>query len=181
MLTHIGARRPTEDVVDLLLECHARIRSFTELSQRLAEATGVAPVEVAETAARVRAYFSEALPLHALDEEESILPRLAGRDRQVDASLVAMHRDHVEHAPIVERLVDMCTTLADAPERHAALAPALGAAAATLREHFARHLAEEESIVFPALARLLDAAERAEIVRELRARRQPAPPSGSSR
>lgn len=181
MLTHIGGPRPGEDAVDLLLECHARIRTFTELAARLAAATGVTREEIVETAARVRAYFAEALPLHALDEEESVLPRLAGRDRQVDASLVAMHRDHREHGPSVERVIELCTTLAADPGRHGELAVPLGAAAAAVRDHFARHLAEEEAVVFPALQRLVDEAGRAEIVRELRARRRPPPPRQSSR
>jgi iron-sulfur cluster repair protein YtfE (RIC family) len=172
MLTHIGATRPTEDIVELLLECHGRIRWVTELATRLADTRDAPAGEIAESAARVRAYFSEALPLHAKDEEESILPRLAGRDRLLDASLVAMHRDHREHGPAVGRIVDLCSTIAAEPGRHAELAPALGAAAAAVRDHFARHLAEEESIVFPALRRFVDASGQAEIVRELRARRQ---------
>jgi iron-sulfur cluster repair protein YtfE (RIC family) len=174
MLTHIGAARPTEDLVELLLECHGRIRTFTELATRLAAASDAPPAEVAETAARVHAYFSRALPLHARDEEESVLPRLAGRDRAVDASLVAMHRDHREHVPAVDRVVTLCGTLASAPELLPELAASLGAAAAALRDHFTRHLAEEEAVVFPAIARFVDPDTQAQIVRELRARRQPA-------
>jgi iron-sulfur cluster repair protein YtfE (RIC family) len=172
MLTHIGPARPAEDVVELLLECHARIRALTDLAARLAATTDAPAGEIADAAARVRAYFAEALPLHAQDEEESVLPRLAGRARHVDASLVAMHRDHREHVPTVDRVIELCSTLASAPGRHAELAPALGAAAAALRDHFARHLAEEESIVFPALRRFVDPDGQAEILRELRARRQ---------
>lgn len=172
MLTQIAGARPAEDLISLLLECHGRIRSFTDLAARLAEGGGAAPAEVAEAAERVRRYFTEALPLHARDEEESILPRLAGRDRQLDAALVAMHHEHAEHEPALERLVVLCAQLAAAPERHAELAPALASVAAALREMFDRHLAREESTVFPAVERYVDDEGRRQIVRELRARRQ---------
>ncbi|HEX9400550.1 MAG TPA: hemerythrin domain-containing protein [Anaeromyxobacter sp.] len=54
------------------------------------------------------AYFTEALPLHARDEEESVLPRLHGRDSAVDAELAAMEREHREHGPPLEVLVRAC-------------------------------------------------------------------------
>jgi iron-sulfur cluster repair protein YtfE (RIC family) len=171
MLTHIGTRTIADDAQGLLLECHGRIRAFTELAARLASAEGASEAEVAEVAAGVRRYFAEAFPLHAQDEEESILPRLAGRDRQVDAALVTMHREHATQVAPLARVTELCAELATSPGRHAELAPALGRAAGALREHFARHLALEEEVVFPALQALVADAARAEIVRELRARR----------
>jgi iron-sulfur cluster repair protein YtfE (RIC family) len=174
MLTHIGTSRPSEEPVDLLLECHSRIQAFTELTRRLAEATSPAPDEVREAAERVRRYFAEALPLHARDEEESVLPRLAGKDRDVDAVLVRMHADHGSHGPLLGRVTALCEVLVRAPERHAELAGALGDAAAALREHFVGHLSVEEAVVFPAIDRLLTEEARREIVLELRARRRPA-------
>jgi iron-sulfur cluster repair protein YtfE (RIC family) len=172
MLTRIGATRAPDDVVDLLLECHARIRSFTALAARLA---GEAPAadEVRIAAAQVRRYFEEALPLHALDEEESILPRLAGRDAELDRALATMHDEHAAHGETIERVVRLCRELEAAPERHAELSPPLAAAADALRAHFVRHLEPEEETIFPAIRRLLGPEERAEIVRELRARRDP--------
>jgi iron-sulfur cluster repair protein YtfE (RIC family) len=178
MLTHIGQTPQTppaeDDAARLLLECHARIRSFTLLAERLATTAGLAEKEIVEAAEGVRRYFAEALALHAQDEEESVLPRLGGRERQLDAALVAMHREHGEHRPVVDRVVALSAEIATEPGRLDALAPALGGAARALREHFDRHLAQEEAVVIPAIDRLLGPEERAEIVRELRARRQPA-------
>jgi iron-sulfur cluster repair protein YtfE (RIC family) len=171
MLTHIGTRTIADDTLGLLLECHGRIRAFTELAARLASAEGASEAEVAEVATAVRRYFAEAFPLHALDEEESILPRLAGRDRQVDAALVTMHREHAGQDVPITRVVALCTELATSPGRHGELAQALGRAAAVLREHFARHLALEEEVIFPALQALVADPARTEIVGELRARR----------
>jgi hypothetical protein len=84
MAVHIGAPRPAAGAVELLLECHERIRHFARLALKLAGTRDLPPAEVAEAAAAVRRYFAEALPLHAADEEESMMPRLRGRDPAVE-------------------------------------------------------------------------------------------------
>jgi iron-sulfur cluster repair protein YtfE (RIC family) len=175
MLT-IGSRRPAapQDVVDLLLECHTRIRSFCDLAVRLGEAPSPAPEEVTDAATRVRRYLVEALPLHARDEEESILPRLAGRAPEIDRALVVMHAEHGAHGPLVDAVVALCGELADTPERHPALAPELARAARALREDFEEHLAAEERTIFPAIRSLVAPEERTRMLEELRARRAPA-------
>jgi len=169
MLT-IGKRPAAADVVDLLLDCHERIRSFTALAQRLARAPGTPPAEIADAATKVRRYFADALPLHARDEEESMVPRLRGRGAEVERELAEMQREHGEHEPLLARLVALCDALAADPARHAALAPELDQVATALAGHFAAHLDREERVLFPAV-RALPEAERAAMVRELRARR----------
>jgi iron-sulfur cluster repair protein YtfE (RIC family) len=171
MLNTIGAPRPSEGIVELLLECHARIRSFSDLAVRLGEAPAPSPAEVADAAARVRRYFAEALPLHARDEEESLLPRLAGRDPAVDAALVTMHREHEEHGALLDPVLALCAELAAAPERRPAVAADLARAARPLRAHFEAHLASEEATIFPAVARVVPEDDRRRMVEELRARR----------
>jgi iron-sulfur cluster repair protein YtfE (RIC family) len=173
MLTRIGATRPPEDIVDLLLECHARIRTFTELALRLGEAERPDDREVSNAAARVRRYFEEALPLHALDEEESILPRLTGRDPEVDRALAAMQREHAEHGAVLGRVVAVCAELEARPERHRERAGELREATRALRAYFERHLAPEEATIFPAIRRVVPEEERRRMVEELRARRAP--------
>lgn len=181
MLT-IGSKRPAgdQDVVDLLLECHERIRSFCEVAVRIAEAPRPSAAEIADAAERVRRYFVEALPLHARDEEESILPRLAGRDPGLNQALVDMHREHGEHEPLLERVVALAGELARAPDRHAALARELGRVASELRAQFDVHLAAEERVIFPAIRALVSEADRRVMLEELRARRAP-PAAHSSR
>ena len=171
MLTRLGAPATSEDSVGLLLECHDRIRSFLALARRIAEAGPGAREGVADAAARVSRYFREALPLHARDEEESILPRLRGREPAVDEALAEMAREHAAHGPPLAALVAGCDALAADPGRLDAVAPALARAAAELDAHFAEHLRREEGVIFPALRRLLAAEDDAAIVRELRARR----------
>ncbi len=171
MLARIGEPAAAGDAVDLLLECHQRIRSFLALSRRIAEAHDASGSEIAEAATRVRRYFSEALPLHARDEEDSILPRLHGRDAAVDAALAAMAREHLEHERPLGVLVAGCQALAGDAGRRVELIPSIAAATAELERHFAGHLQVEETVIFPAVRRLLDPAADLEIVREIRARR----------
>lgn len=171
MLTRLGKPSAPGDAVDLLLECHERIRSFLSLARRIPGADPAHPQAIAEAALRVRRYFTEALPLHALDEEESILPRLRGRDPAVDAELEEMSREHVEHQPPLRTLVGACEVLGRDPGRQGELAPAIASAAEELERQFAAHLRREEEVIFPAVRRLLDRASDSDIVVEIRARR----------
>lgn len=176
-----GRTAAAGDAVDLLLECHERIRSFLALARRIAEAGAEEHEAVVEAAERVRRYFSEALPLHARDEDESLLPRLRGRDPGLDAELEAMAREHREHERPLGELVAACEQIARAPGLLPGVAPVLARATAELERHFVAHLGREEAVIFPAVRRLLDGSVDAAIVREIRARRgvvqgAPAPP-----
>lgn len=181
MLTKIGKPPAAADTVDLLVECHERIRTFLALARRIAETGAAERDEVPQAAGRVSRYFGQALPLHARDEEESILPRLRGRDPALDAELERMAREHGEHVAPVRALVGACDALAREPGRHAELAPAIAAAAEELEQHFAAHLRREEEIVFPAVRRFLDPGEDAKVVKEIRARRGAAEPWGPAK
>ena len=168
-----GAHAPTadKDIVDLLLECHERIRSMTALARRLSGASGLPEAEIAEAADRVRRYFGIALALHARDEDESVVPRLAGKDPGLDRELAEMSREHGEHDEPIGRLLDACDLLAEDPGRLPDVAPALDAAAGELERHFESHLGREEKVIFPAIREHLSADERARMLEELRARR----------
>lgn len=172
MPTHTPLAHPADGLTALLAECHDRIRSFTALAVSLAQASAPDPREVTATAQRLRRYFEEGFAQHALDEELSILPRLAGRDGDVDAALVAMHREHEHQRLAVERLVALCAALAADPARHPELAQPLGTAASALQGHLAGHLEREETVIFPALGQV-PAALRSDIAAEIRGRRSP--------
>ncbi len=171
MLTRFGKPAAAGDAVDLLLECHERIRSFLALARRTAEASRADQDGIPEVAASVHRYFRQALPLHAKDEEESILPRLRGKDPRVDAELDVMVREHAEHERPLGALVEACEVLAHGPARHAELVPTIAMATEELERHFAVHLRREEEVIFPAVRRLLDRSSDSEIVKEIRARR----------
>jgi iron-sulfur cluster repair protein YtfE (RIC family) len=171
MLGKIGRSVAPADAVDLLLECHGRIRAFLAMARRVGEAVDASPDAVSEAAVQVHRYFTLALPLHARDEEDSILPRLRGRDPQVDLQLDVMVREHEEHQAPLRRLVEACEAIGADPARHPMLAGSVLEAVTELDRHFVLHLAREEEVIFPAVRRLLDAATDASIVKEIRARR----------
>ncbi len=171
MLTRLGSGPAPEDAVGMLLECHGRIREFVGMARRLAAARGEDAQAVRDAAGRVRRYFTDALPLHAQDEEESVLPRLRGREAGLDRELEAMAGEHRQHEEPLARLVEACGALERDPAQLANVGAALGAAAAELEAAFARHLDREESIIFPAVRRTLSPADDEALVREIRARR----------
>jgi iron-sulfur cluster repair protein YtfE (RIC family) len=157
--------------VDLLLECHERIRYFIALAIRLESAENPSVDEIREAAGRVIRYFADALPLHVADEEESILPRLSGRERDLDRTLGNLHHEHSEHEPQLERLLRTCRDLHDTPEKLAELRQSLETTASTLQRNFVQHLDMEEKVVLPTIRQFLTFEEQAAILRELRARR----------
>jgi iron-sulfur cluster repair protein YtfE (RIC family) len=159
------------DLVELLLECHARIRRFIALARTVAARPDASPEDTREACERVQRYFTEALPLHVADEEESVLPRLRGQSPQVDDALALMAGQHAAHAEPLQSMLQAAAALGldrdDAQARGALLATA-----ARLEAEFEEHLALEEAALFPAL-RALPLATQAELVGELRRRRQP--------
>jgi iron-sulfur cluster repair protein YtfE (RIC family) len=171
MLATIRKRRGTGegDLVDLLLACHERIRKFAALAVAVAERQDLPGDEVVEACVQVHRYFSEALPLHVADEDESILPRLQGASPEIDHALRTMHDQHVEHGPKLQSLLRLTEALRVQSDS-AALKSELAVVAADLEQEFHAHLAMEERILFPAL-RGLPGTIQAEIVAELRERR----------
>jgi hypothetical protein len=97
---------------------------------------------------RVARYFSEALPLHVADEEESVVPRLSGRGPDLDTSLARMHREQ-HHSSNAARSPAGGRMLQPTPEHLAELRSELSAAS-TLEREFAAHLEGEEEIILPA-------------------------------
>ena len=171
MLVTLGQRAKSEEVVDLLVECHGRIRKFLGFARDLATAREAPHDEIRALATQVRRYFAVSLPLHVADEEELIEPALAGTSVEVDAALAAMHAEHATHGPALARLVGACAELERDPSALPRIAEVLAATTATLAAEFEPHLAREERVIFPALA-ALDAAKRDAIRAGMRARRE---------
>lgn len=159
----------SEGPVELLLACHARIRSFTELAARLASDERAPEAEVAEAARRVHRYHAVALPLHQQDEELSIAPRLERlAPPAVLEALAAMKRQHVVLDEVLAGLLPRWERLAAEPGLRGELSPAMGRDVARMQVLWAEHLGPEEAVIFPALRSLPDLAE---IGREMRGRR----------
>lgn len=169
------------DPLALLQACHGRIRNFLATARRIAEAESAPEQDVREAATAVRRYFHVALPLHVLDEDESVEPRLrraeAGVGADLDAALTRMTAEHREMDPMLERLVALCDELRDEPSRLPSVRGELRAVLDGVEPLMARHLESEERWMFPAVA-ALDAAVRAELFVEFRGRRSAQPQQG---
>lgn len=170
MYVTLGGAPKREDFVGLMLECHERIRAFSALAVEVARRADLPAGELVEACARCERYFTEALPRHVADEEESLLPRLRGHSAAVDEALAVMHAQHDEHRPlladVLEALRDVRLSSGDAVVR-ARLAPL----AERLRHDFDAHLGLEERVLFPAVTATWTSAQSARAVEELRARR----------
>ena len=172
-----GPRLHDGDLVDLMLDCHRRVRRFIAIARHLADADAVTDSEASEAAGAIHRYFTVALPLHIADEDQSILPRLKGRNLALDEALRDMAREHQDHDASVVHLAALCSRIAASPAMRPSLRAELTQVVTELDHAFASHLAREEAIIFPAIRRLLDGDRQAEILAELRARRAPRQPA----
>ena len=176
MLVQLGGgtkRAQADGPVELLLECHERIRRFIALARTAAEKIDAPAAEILDACQRVERYFREALPLHVQDEEQSVLPRLRGASAEIDRVLTEMESQHHDHDPKLQTLFVASRGVREQPgdpQRHRALLDAADALAA----EFDVHLAAEERVLFPAV-RALPAEQQAQLVAEVRGRRTPKP------
>jgi hemerythrin-like domain-containing protein len=168
----IGRKAPTPELVDLLSECHARIRRFLLIARELAHTVAPPVDDIRATAKDVRRYFGESMPLHVADEHD-IADRFAGRDPAVDTTLRQIRDDHAHHEPPLARLVELCGRLEDDPTQHAALAGELANVVEVLATELEGHLELEERSLFPFL-RTLPASEREALRTAFRTRRDAA-------
>ena len=172
MLTELarGPRVASGDLLLLLLECHGRIRCFVDLADAIANRREAPAAQVIQACASVERYFTEALPLHVADEEQSLAPRLRGRSCEVDRALITMERQHREHDSKLALLLLALAAVREQPER-AAPKRDLGRVTELVRSDFEQHLTLEESLIIPAARQLLSVELRAGILVELRQRR----------
>lgn len=174
-----------DGLVDLLVDCHQRIRRFLAPA-RLGGSQQAAPADrVGQACADVERYFTQAFPLHVADEDESIEPRLRGLSPAVDVALDDAMRQHRQHDPALTALLRAVNLLRSNPEDEVTRVATVDAAEA-LGNQLEAHLCLEERVVFPAIRELLSNETQTSIIAELRARRrdgrpQPSPTSHSSR
>ncbi len=180
MFTNISDHPPQDapaqsTALEMLQGCHARIRHFMQLSHTLAEAVDALPKDIAEAAASLTRYFSEALPLHEADENQTLFPRLCDASplgsplREAAQAMVEQHRAIDE---LVAELLSLCGTIQGQPELLPSLAPRLRQVTSALDLVFDSHLYMEETVIFPALQQFTP-AELEEISREMQQRRSP--------
>lgn len=146
-----------DDLVGFLADCHEGIRRHAALARMLVDADSFSADALSRTALRVRRYFERVVPLHLRDEEDSLLPRLRGLDPALDRELSRRAREHRDYSRAVAALVAACEEVVRVPIRLTRVLPYVGRIAAELEAHFAERMAYEESVIFPAIGRYLDA------------------------
>ncbi len=162
-----------EDAFQLLLDCHARIRDFSQLALRLARQVEVPPHERSEAARRLERYFTEGLPRHVEDEDVSLAPRLlqAGLSPRGLDALQEMSRQHVDIENLLATLLPLWSALAATPGQSAELTRDSERLASLLESH----LSMEEQSLFPEARTLLPPEDTGAVLAEMRARRAPKP------
>lgn len=179
MLMQIGqkAEHDFSEPLGMLEDCHKRILHFMQTLVTVAESASAAPLNADDRDSLERSlrYFSEAAPRHNADEEESLFPHLrshsGGQSEQIFArlgSLAADHRwaetQHFEIGTIGNRRLSAGVLQ---PSDHARLLTFVH----SLSRFYAHHIEIEEREVFPAARRILSAAERDTVGREIAERR----------
>ncbi len=162
-----------ETPFDMLSGCHQRIRMFSDLAQRLA-AQPAPSEEVAEAASRLCLYFGTALPLHEQDEEDTLHRALQdARAPGMDAMFARLRKEHAAIEGVLAQLLPMWEGLKGAPDRLAAEKDTLARGADALTAAFVPHLEMEENELYPLARRVLSADVLADMLRAMRARREP--------
>lgn len=172
----------------MLLGCHVRIRHFSDMAIKLADAHGAPADEIVRAASEIYRYFTVALPLHEQDENITLHARLRRAvglspedGEQAETRLLrelggpavdAMVEQHEAIDQIVERLLPLWKILSIDPARHEEVAPEMRQLASVLAQLFDAHLKLEEETVFPAMQRFISDKEKAEMLAEMKGRRR---------
>ena len=162
-------REDPTDPVGLLLDCHKRIRHFTGVAQKMIGPHDADDESVRLAAESVARYFEKALPLHAEDEDDSLLPRLEGAG--VACETERMHAEHAEIHSLIGELLPSWKKLIANPASLPELREPLAGPTQRLSDVFDKHLAYEEAELFPHVRDALEEPLRRKIFAEMRARR----------
>ena len=161
----------------LLSDCHRRIELFLNVLLTIAEEVDRKTLVGEQRNAFDVAlkYFREAAPLHTLDEEESLFPRLRDkRGENTEAALATLNRLHQDHksVDVIHRSVD---ELGREWLRQGKLVPekkqVLIGLLRQLADAYRPHIAIEDSELFPLAATMLNATELSAIAGEMASRR----------
>ena len=178
MPVQIGAKTHSfSEPTGLLSDCHRRIEMFLGSLQQVAALMDRPLEDDARAAfdASLR-YFREAAPKHTADEEESLFPRLRKVTHpEVDAAIKTLDPLEKEHQRAdalhseVDQLGRKClsgTTLSSEDVRR------FHESIAELASIYKEHIRIEDEVVFPLAGKVLAAADKAAIAKEMAQRRK---------
>jgi hemerythrin-like domain-containing protein len=159
----------------MLNACHERVQRTLSLLQRLHEhvAQQGGDEQAVQAARDVLRYFEQAAPQHHLDEERHVFPRvLALGVPELTQTVQRLQRDHVEMESTWSRVRVELQCLIDEGAR---VSSDWVDRNRELFQHFAslyaRHIPDEEQLVFPAGERATDSAALLTMAQDMMQRR----------
>lgn len=177
MPVQIGQKKESDftNPLGLLSDCHRRIERFLGVLMQICQKRNGDTMSADEQASMDNAltYFRNAAPKHTADEEDSLFPRMrasAGADAALEclARLEGDHQTASHEHETVDAIAGEWLRLGSLP---AARALELNEAVERLSALYARHIAIEDTELFPLAGRMLDAAALNDVGREMADRR----------
>ncbi len=174
--------------IRVLMDCHRRIEKFLALLLRVTDECQGGPLssehrEAAEAALR---YFANAAPHHTADEEQALFPamRRHARDPRVAEALRridALEADHDKADAAHARADELMRRWLDAGTLEADPLAQLRDTLAELRDIYARHIREEDEVIFPLAAQTLERDALIAVGRSMATRRNISPDAAGPR
>lgn len=184
----ITINAPLEHTLDqpigLLGDCHRRMEWFLDQLIRVTEVVGGGPLtsEARKALEQSLKYFRDAGPVHTLDEEESLFPRLRllaqgeGEPAQkAKHALTIVKRLQTDHEIADKRhtaIDEICERWLAESALPAAEVQQLQGELRDLRAFYASHLAAEDDELFPLSKEILTGEQLQAMGREMAARRK---------
>jgi hemerythrin-like domain-containing protein len=178
MPVQIGAKTHNfTDPTGLLSDCHRRIEMFLETLAAAGKVMDAPPsVDTARALQSALVYFRQAAPKHTADEEQSLFPRLRGREepelRSALSTLDRLEKDHEAVSPLHAEVERLAETYLETGSLSASDVQAFQTAVARLQETYREHIRVEDFTVFPLAARLLSDSDKSAIAQEMATRRK---------
>jgi hemerythrin-like domain-containing protein len=161
----------------VLSDCHRRVERFLGVMVQVAQQARGGVLKSEEHAALEGAlrYFREAAPKHTADEEQSLFPRLRRCEDAAVARVLhvidGLEADHRTVIPDHAQVDQLGTVWLAAGRASVASTQLLRDALSRLERLYRRHIAIEDTEIFPTAARVLDAASLRAVGVEMAARR----------
>lgn len=178
MPVQIGAKTHNfTDPTGLLSDCHRRIEMFLETLAAAGKVMDAPPsLDTARALQSALVYFRQAAPKHTADEEQSLFPRLRGREepelKSALSTLDRLEKDHEAVSPLHAEVERLAETYLETGSLSASDVQAFQTAVARLQETYREHIRVEDFTVFPLAARLLSDSDKSAIAQEMATRRK---------
>jgi hemerythrin-like domain-containing protein len=174
MPVQIG-QKPESDFANplgLLSDCHRRIERFLAILVTISEKWNGAELTAEERTAldTALAYFRNAAPKHTSDEEDSLFPRLRASQAALEC-LERLESDHQTASQDHEIVDSLGSRWLKDGELTSEQALNLTQALSRLSNLYLKHIAIEDTELFPLAAKVLPAIELAAVGREMADRR----------